>query len=148
MVEAPPSTVAAIDGPSGPVDEAFSPMSVTVRLADDLDISRGDMLARPANRPMTTQDVDAMVCWMDAATTLAPGQKLSLLHTTRSVRAQVTQVDVRSGQDVEVHLDHGVRVDWGSADQSAEKAQVLAVLLKQHARVYDVSAPDLPTTRH
>jgi len=89
------SAVAGIDGPDGPVEEAFSPMSVTVRLEDDLDISRGDMLARPANRPMTTQDVDAMVCWMDAATTLAPGQKLSLLHTTRSVRAQVKAVPYR-----------------------------------------------------
>ena len=58
------TTIAAIDGPRGPVDEAFAPMSVTVRLADDLDVSRGDLICRPANAPQVTQDLDAMVCWM------------------------------------------------------------------------------------
>ena len=57
------TTVAGIDQYGGPVDEAFPPMSVSIRLADDLDISRGDMLCRPHNTPHATQDVDAMVCW-------------------------------------------------------------------------------------
>ena len=47
-----------------PVDEAFPPMSVTLLLDDDVDISRGDMICRPNNKPAVTQDVEAMVCWM------------------------------------------------------------------------------------
>src|SRR3982751_6774335 len=55
------STIAAIDGPDGPLDAAFPPMSVTVRLADDLDVSRGDLICRPNNAPQVTQDVDAQI---------------------------------------------------------------------------------------
>src|SRR5688500_12568637 len=58
------SRIASIDTFEGPVREAFAPMSVTVRLEDDLDVSRGDMIARPQNRPLLERDVDAMVCWM------------------------------------------------------------------------------------
>src|SRR5215468_2065872 len=80
------SRIAAIDGPSGPVGEAFPPMSVTVRLADEIDVSRGDMICRPHNMPMVTQDVEAMVCWMTDRPLMA-GQKLALKHTTRQARA-------------------------------------------------------------
>ncbi|HUS62141.1 MAG TPA: GTP-binding protein, partial [Acidimicrobiales bacterium] len=55
------TTVEAIDSLNGPVEEAFSPMSVVVRLKDNLDISRGDMICRPNNMPSATQDIDAMV---------------------------------------------------------------------------------------
>ena len=51
-------------------------MSVTVRLDDDVDVSRGDMICRPHNAPTVTQDIDAMICWMDATEPLRPGQKL------------------------------------------------------------------------
>ena len=56
--------IAAIDAADGPVAEAFPPMSVTLLLDDDLDISRGDMICRPHNRPPVAQDIEAMVCWM------------------------------------------------------------------------------------
>ncbi|MBT4010200.1 MAG: GTP-binding protein, partial [Actinobacteria bacterium] len=58
------STVASIDTFDGPVDEAFGPMSVTLRLTDNIDISRGDMICRPNNQPHAGQDLQAMVCWM------------------------------------------------------------------------------------
>ncbi len=87
--------IAAIDTADGPVDEAFSPMSVTVRLEDELDVSRGDMICRPHNRPTVTQDIDAVVCWMDDTATLVPGRKYVLKHTTRSVRAIVKEVQHR-----------------------------------------------------
>ncbi|MFP5345469.1 MAG: sulfate adenylyltransferase subunit CysN [Actinomycetes bacterium] len=94
------SRIAAIDTADGPVDEAFPPMSVTLRLTDELDISRGDMICRPHNAPTPTQDVDAMVCWMDESAKLQPGRKFALKHTTRSVRAMVKelqyQLDVNS----------------------------------------------------
>jgi sulfate adenylyltransferase large subunit len=58
------TTVKRIDTARGPVDEAFPPMSVTLVLDDDIDISRGDMICRPHNQPSVTQDVEVMVCWM------------------------------------------------------------------------------------
>jgi bifunctional enzyme CysN/CysC len=88
------SRIAAIDTADGPVDEAFPPMSVTVRLEDDLDVSRGDMLCRPNNAPAPVQDVDAMVCWMSDSA-LEPGQQLALKHTTRAARAVVRELQYR-----------------------------------------------------
>jgi bifunctional enzyme CysN/CysC len=75
-------------------EEAFPPMSVTVRLADDIDLSRGDLLCRPHNAPQVTQDLDAMICWM-ADKPLQPRQKLVLKHTTRTARALVKQLRYR-----------------------------------------------------
>ena len=89
------STIASIDGPAGPVEEAFSPMSVTIRLADEIDISRGDMICRPKNQPTSGQDVDAMVCWMSEAGTLAPRSKLAIKHTSRWARVMVSDVQYR-----------------------------------------------------
>jgi bifunctional enzyme CysN/CysC len=88
------TTIAGIDGPAGPVDEAFPPMSVTLRLGDDLDVSRGDLICRPANAPRVTQDLDALVCWMTDEP-LRPRQRLAVKHTTRSVRAVVKDVVYR-----------------------------------------------------
>ncbi|MEX1005218.1 MAG: GTP-binding protein [Acidimicrobiia bacterium] len=89
------SRIAAIDTPDGPVDEAVPPMSVTLRLSDEIDISRGDMLCRPHNRPHVGQDVQAMVCWMSSDSTLQPGQKLAIKHTTRWGRALVEGLQYR-----------------------------------------------------
>jgi bifunctional enzyme CysN/CysC len=88
------SRIEAVETADGPVAEAFSPMSVTIRLTDEIDISRGDMICRPFNMPTVTQDIDAMVSWM-AETPLRPGQKLALKHTTRPVRAMVKELQYR-----------------------------------------------------
>jgi len=89
-----PSRIASIDTADGPVDEAFPPMSVTVRLEDEIDISRGDMICRPANAPKVTQDLDATVCWM-ADQPLVAGRKLTIKHTTRTVRVLVKELKYR-----------------------------------------------------
>jgi bifunctional enzyme CysN/CysC len=89
------TTIAGIDTADGPVSEAFPPMSVTIRLEDEIDISRGDMICRPHNQPDSTQDLDAMVCWMDERVTLQPGAKFAVKHTTRSARAMVKDVNYR-----------------------------------------------------
>jgi sulfate adenylyltransferase subunit 1 len=89
------STISAIDTADGPVDEAFPPMSVTVRLADEIDISRGDMLCRPHNAPAVAQDIEAMVCWMDETAPLRVGAKYALKHTTRTARAVVRGLQYR-----------------------------------------------------
>ena len=88
------TTVASIDTFDGPVDEAYPPMSVTVRLTDDLDISRGDMICRPHNRPTVGQDLDGMVCWMTEQP-VRQGDFLALKHTTRWVRAVVRDIHYR-----------------------------------------------------
>jgi bifunctional enzyme CysN/CysC len=89
-----PSTVEAIETFDGPVSEAFAPMSVTVRLADNLDVSRGDLICRPHNRPHVGQDIDAMVCWM-AEGSLQAGGRYAIHHTTRAARAVVQDLTYR-----------------------------------------------------
>ena len=89
------STVSSIDSFDGPVSEAFGPMAVTIRLNDDIDVSRGDMICRPNNQPTSSQDLQAMVCWMSESFSLSPRMKLALKHTTRSSRVMVTDLQYR-----------------------------------------------------
>jgi sulfate adenylyltransferase large subunit len=88
------SRVAGIDVFDTEINEAFPPMSVTVRLEDDVDVSRGDMICRPQNAPNPSQDIDAMVCWMTNQP-LRPRQKLAIKHTTRLGRALVKDIQYR-----------------------------------------------------
>ena len=83
--------IKTIHGPDGEVAEAFSPMSVVLTLENDLDVSRGDMLARPNNQPHVARDFDAMVCWFSDRPIQLEGQYL-VRHTTREVRATVRAV--------------------------------------------------------
>src|SRR5690606_20834354 len=87
--------IASIDTYDGPVEEAFPPMSVTLRFEDDLDISRGDMIARPNNQPHVSQDLEAMVCWMSETSKLVPRAKLAIKHTTRTARVLVRDLQYR-----------------------------------------------------
>ena len=77
-------------------------MSVTIRLADDLDVSRGDMLADPEQPPTVARELEATVCWM-AEKPLEPRTKLAIKHTTRTVRAVVDElvsvVDIHTLED-------------------------------------------------
>ncbi len=86
-----PSRIKGIDTAKGEIAEAFPPMSVTVRLEDEIDVSRGDMISRPKNQPTPSQDIDAMVCWMDA-NPLRVGGKYTIKHTTRTARALVKEI--------------------------------------------------------
>ena len=78
-----------------PVTEAFPPMSVTLLLDDDVDISRGDLICRPHNRPAAAQDIEGMVCWMSADRPLTPRSRLIVKHTTRTVKGVVTDLHYR-----------------------------------------------------
>ncbi len=89
------SKVRRIESAGKEVAEAFSPMSVTLLLDDDVDISRGDMICRPNNRPAVAQDIEAMVCWMTADRVLAPRTRLIVKHTSRTVKAIVTDLHYR-----------------------------------------------------
>lgn len=88
------SKISRIDLFDKEIDEAFPPMSVTVHLEDDVDVSRGDMIARINNAPKPSQDIDAMVCWMTNEP-LKPRQKLAIKHTTRMGRALVKDIQYR-----------------------------------------------------
>ncbi|MGL5865014.1 MAG: sulfate adenylyltransferase subunit CysN [Dermatophilaceae bacterium] len=89
------SRIKAIETADGEIESAYPPMSVTVRLEDEIDISRGDLICRPNNAPQVLQDVDAMVCWMDESAALQVGRKYAVKHTTRTARAVVKQLHYR-----------------------------------------------------
>ncbi|HZR95661.1 MAG TPA: GTP-binding protein [Gaiellaceae bacterium] len=96
------SRVESIDTADGPLDEAFPPESVTIRLADDVDVARGDMLADPERPPAVTRDLEARICWMSERP-LQARAKLAVKHTSRAVRAVVDElvsvVDIRTLED-------------------------------------------------
>ena len=99
--------IATVETFDGPLEEASAPMSVTIRLADDLDVSRGDMLCRPNNQPTVGQDLEAMVCWMGDRTRLSAGVKLTIKHTTRTARALVKDLRYRLNINT-LHREEGV----------------------------------------
>jgi bifunctional enzyme CysN/CysC len=86
--------IAGIDTYDGPLEEAFPPLSVTVRLEDDLDVSRGDMICRLHNRPIETRELEAMVCWMSERP-LLPSGRYRIKHTTRTVLAKADELRYR-----------------------------------------------------
>ena len=85
------TTIASIDTIDGELSEAYPPMSVAMRLSDDLDVTRGDMLAKPDNQPTVGQDIDLMVCWLHEKA-LVPNGKYTLRHTTQEARCIVKEV--------------------------------------------------------
>lgn len=74
--------------------EAFAPMSVTISLEDEIDISRGDMIARPNNQPNIEQDIDMMLCWMNQRT-IAPNAKVIVRHTTKEVKGILKEIQYK-----------------------------------------------------
>ena len=85
------SKVKSIDTMNGPINEAFPPMSVTLTLEDDIDISRGDMIVRENNPPRVSQDLEVMLCWLNA-NPMQLGGKYVLRHTTNECRAMIKDV--------------------------------------------------------
>jgi sulfate adenylyltransferase subunit 1 len=85
------STVKSIDVHEGTLSEAFPPMSVTLQLTDDIDVSRGDMIVKEDNLPGMSQDLEIMICWMNPRPLQLNG-KYALKHTTRDVRCLIKEV--------------------------------------------------------
>jgi sulfate adenylyltransferase subunit 1 len=88
------STIEAIETADGPLESAFAPMSVTIRLADDIDISRGDMIVTGDCTPQVTQDIEIMVCWLSDKP-LQVGGKYAVKHTTRDARCVIKAVNYK-----------------------------------------------------
>jgi len=84
--------IASIDTLPDPLDEAHPPMSVTITLEDDIDLSRGDMIAGADNLPRQGTDIAAMICWMNPKPMQLNG-KYGLKHTTRDTRCIVSGID-------------------------------------------------------
>lgn len=111
------STIKSIDTLDGEVEEAFAPMSVTLRLEDEIDISRGDMIVRENNQPEVSQDIELMLCWLNEKA-LMPGGKYAVKHTSNDARCIIKEirykVDIetlhRNEQDKNIEMNDIARV--------------------------------------
>lgn len=83
--------IKSIDTFNGSIEEAFAPMSVTITLEDEIDISRGDMIVRTNNMPQTGQDVDIMICWLNEKKLQIKG-KYAIKHTSKEARCIVKDI--------------------------------------------------------
>jgi len=100
------STIDKIQTYKNDEEEAFQPMSVTMTLEDDIDISRGDMIAKPDNQPTVGQDIDLMVCWLNKES-LDPNGKYAIKHTTKDARCIIKEVKYK----VNINTLHRVEGD-------------------------------------
>lgn len=88
------SRIKTIEFGGKPLEEAFAPMSVTMTLADEIDISRGDIIAKPNNHPQSEQDLDLMLCWMNQKP-VNLNSKFYVRHTTREVRGVLKEIQYK-----------------------------------------------------
>ena len=100
------SKIKSIDTFDGSIAKAFAPMSVTMTLEDDIDVSRGDMIVADNNQPESTQDIDVMVCWMNNKA-LETNGKYALKHTTNDVRCVVKEIQYK----IDVNTLHKIEDD-------------------------------------
>ena len=91
----------------GEIDEAHAPMSVSITLEDEIDISRGNMITKPNNQSEVSQDIEAMICWFSESTTLQPRNKYIIRHTTNDVKCIVQDVKYK----VNVNTLHKIEGD-------------------------------------
>lgn len=85
------SKIKTIEGPNGPLKEAFAPMSISMTLEDDIDIARGDMIVRTNNKPEATQEMEAMLCWLNNQSA-KPRTKYVVKHTTNEQTAIIKEI--------------------------------------------------------
>ncbi len=111
------SRITSINSYDGPVEEAFPPMSVSICLEDDIDVSRGDMIVKNNNQPEVSQNIDVLICWMSARSP-RPGAKYYLKSTSREVmgiiKEVVYKIDIntmqRLDQDNDIKMNDMARV--------------------------------------
>lgn len=89
------SKISKIDSYDGELQEVFPPMSATILLEDDIDISRGDMIVRVNNKPEVSQDVEVMMCWFDSSKSLREKGKYTILHANQEARCIVQEINYR-----------------------------------------------------
>ncbi|MEV3854821.1 GTP-binding protein [Streptomyces sp. NPDC050095] len=128
------SKVAGIDLLGKAVDVAWTPQSITLRLADDIDVSRGDLIVPSDDAPATSQDVEATVCHV-ADSPLTVGQRVLLKHTTRTVKAIVKEIPSRlTLDDLSQHPEPGQLVANDIGRVKVRLAEALAIDSYAHSR--------------
>ena len=85
------SKIKSIDASEGQLYEAFAPMSISIRLEDDIDISRGDMIVRTNNKPNISQDIEVMLCWLHNEKA-KPRAKYTIMHTSNEQKAMLKEI--------------------------------------------------------
>ncbi|HEX3874249.1 MAG TPA: GTP-binding protein [Solirubrobacteraceae bacterium] len=90
--------IAGIDTFDGELDEAVAPLSITLRLEDDIDVARGELICHPQDAPTVARELEADLCWMDE-TPLRAGGRYAIKHTSRTAAVRVESVDDR----IDVH---------------------------------------------
>lgn len=113
------SRIKSIHNYTDEIDEAFQPMSVSMTLEDDIDISRGDMIVKPENRPNVGQDIDLMVCWLNQEP-LKPGGKYTVRHTTKEARCIIKEVKYK----VNINTLHRVEDDTSIGMNDVGRIQI------------------------
>ena len=111
------SRIKSIDTFKGSIDESFAPMSVTITLDDDIDISRGDMIVRENNVPVVGQDMELMICWLNEKPLQIRG-KYAIKHTTNEARCIVKEIKYklnintlhRNEEDLNIGLNDIARI--------------------------------------
>ena len=106
------SKIKSIDTLDGELDEAYAPMSVSIQLEDDIDISRGDMIVRSKNIPEVKQDIEVMLCWLNNSPA-KPRAKYTIRHTSNDQKAMIKEVvykiDIntllRNNEDIELGMN-------------------------------------------
>jgi len=88
------TTVKSIDSYDGELESAFPTMSVALRLSEEIDVSRGDMIVEPDDQPVSARELEAVLCWMSEQP-LQPRGRYTIKHTTRTARAVVEQIEHR-----------------------------------------------------
>tara|TARA_B100000508_G_scaffold141091_1_gene146335 strand:+ start:71616 stop:72872 length:1257 start_codon:yes stop_codon:yes gene_type:complete len=114
------SKIKSIDTIDAELEEAFAPMSVTMQLEDDIDISRGDMIVKTKNQPQKTQEVEAMICWLSNEK-YVPRTKFIIKHTTNEQTAMVKNVEYK----VDVNT-----LDRVENDQDLEMNDIARIAIK------------------
>jgi sulfate adenylyltransferase subunit 1 len=120
------SKVKSIDVFEEELDEAFPPMSVTLRLEDEIDISRGDMIVKKNNVPQNSQDIDVMMCWMTDKPLQLNG-KYAVKHTTKDARCMIKDITYK----VDVN-----KLEKDYEDKSIQMNDIAKISLKTTAPLF------------
>ncbi|MDQ3019861.1 MAG: sulfate adenylyltransferase subunit CysN [Bacteroidota bacterium] len=98
--------IKSIDTYDGQIEEAFAPMSVTITLEDNIDVSRGDMIVRVNNHPTSGQDIEIIICWLNN-NSMNPNAKYLVIHTTKDVKAIIKEINYK----IDINTLHRIEND-------------------------------------
>lgn len=119
------TTISTLEVGGKQVNEVFAPQSVTIQLADDIDISRGDSIVKTDNLPQVSNELEVILCWMDDKP-LIPGNKYYLQHNSRLVRSVVKQVEYK----LDVNSLQQLPIGIGTVEGNVKLNEVVKAVIK------------------